>query len=1610
MRTRFAVLAILIGGFTASTATVQIPLQPGWNLVSFPVDVSAQSVSSIFGDTISGTIWGWGDGHLIEVDRLQPGEACWVYRIPALGQAAVNATGSEVTQAYRPLNAGWNLIGPLGDPPVADLHWPLQSRPGAVVVAGPWRHSESGLSFPASLAAGEGAWIYTTQDARVRLSGHPIMGPVLGSSPGFGQLALQWAPASDDRSSTISYSIQGNGASLGSTTATSFGQSGFAPGGTVLVSIGAEDGEGKVSADDPTLPVSIQSVAPNIVGTVKDLAALDLAVHNLTAEGASFTVIGPDADQVAIGDMVLVDSNLRVVIDRNGGDRTTRPAAIGEVLRDGRILGSVAISANDLGRHTLASGIHFDGELDFSPVLHFDALMSNGLLSNWNSRLTGDLAITGTLSVNLRGNSVIASEQVLHSASQTFQMEVGNLTIPLRADLEWVALVSGTNSAGHLDAEIAMTAALDASISYDNGFGFESHASNTTSMPRPDWTLLKGGNLDLRIAIAPRVRLTLLGDEVAHFSYRPTFDLETVYEKRSRAMGFSELDLLVNSDYLVASDIGVLRSGTTPWVAPVAVASTRLLGDPVLTLPTAEFANAPDSLYLTEPQNFDITVTNGVGNVVQPDDISWSVSGDGPLPSIVLSNNNRRATVTAPELGSFTLTVTINGSGLPGAMGARVLTAPFVATHIPYRFVGATRIDNTTVDIQFSEPAHPDFIGDFDLAGTPIIRKELLDDGSRVRLHTHYLYNHADEVTITSAFNTGGRPLVEPTTRPITPTSLSPLFRTEFDGGVNGGWTRVDDPLATSDAPSNWFWEDGALKQNSLIRGGSIERYDLHKPGAYYLYPGDLGDSLIEARMASASSWGMGLIARYQAADQYYRFEWSGGDENPNLPQIDGIRRIVKVTPEGSVALAQDRVAYFHSVAYDIRFLAIGERLSVIVDGELVLQAADAEFATGRVGIYSWGNQGLAVDSVTIDTPSQPLSFTSETAEQRPTAPIMQHGTLLGELTSTSAIAWARSSEAADIRLRYGTSPDLVGATLTPLHRSDALRDYCVHIAIDGLTPGSTYYARTEMLDIARPDQINYSPIREFRTPAASGPMDFSMLLICDVAVGDPQRYRAFDSLIAEDADYMISLGDFPYADHVPIANTTPEFQVKHGLPRSIANMRELLHHVPTWGMWDDHEVTNDWDGEKSRQLVGNGLEAWHAWWPLRRDPTYKRPALERLDTSQAFRFDGVDSMLRIADPPDFGQQVTVSFWFKWRSRSGEGPFFRGVGPSTNWLGMFQDRNGKFRCKVYTSATDYTFFSGGGWDDNDWHHALLRVDADAQRATLYLDGIKSTSKAIAGELRQPSDFIEFGSSSGGPDALIDEIIIYDRTDLEPWQFVNEEGTPRTPPAGMRLWWRGENVTFPQVDDQSGNALHGIASGVEAETFVEDSSHVIGRAPQAVPNYRKVSFGDSAEFFLLDTRFYRDRNHAVDDGTKTMLGETQLAWLLEGLSNSTARFKVIVSTVAMRYGTTPNDYWAGFTRERDIIFDYITQNNIKVFFLSGDQHWHAVYEHPEGFVEVQTSSITAGTRPPQVPLDHVDFLAQIHGYTRLDIYGSDDPRIEVHIKDAAGNVGYTRVIR
>jgi alkaline phosphatase D len=195
-------------------------------------------------------------------------------------------------------------------------------------------------------------------------------------------------------------------------------------------------------------------------------------------------------------------------------------------------------------------------------------------------------------------------------------------------------------------------------------------------------------------------------------------------------------------------------------------------------------------------------------------------------------------------------------------------------------------------------------------------------------------------------------------------------------------------------------------------------------------------------------------------------------------------------------------------------------------------------------------------------------------------------------------------------------------------------------------------------------------------------------------------------------------------------------------------------------------------------------------------------------------------------------------------------------------------------------------------------------------------------------------------------------------------------------------------------------------------------------------YRRLAFGDLAEFSLLDTRQFKDDQHVCGaappnptglpiggplcppmlEDERTMLGTGQERWLLEGLAGSAARWNVIAQTIFFApfdYVAGPEEvvYWAawdGYPAARARILRHLRERRpSNPVMLSGD--WHSSWVNhlkadlrdPESetlATEFVTSSISSNY-PGEVEAaekalpwnPHVRFFnGDLRGYTRFTL--------------------------
>ena len=209
-------------------------------------------------------------------------------------------------------------------------------------------------------------------------------------------------------------------------------------------------------------------------------------------------------------------------------------------------------------------------------------------------------------------------------------------------------------------------------------------------------------------------------------------------------------------------------------------------------------------------------------------------------------------------------------------------------------------------------------------------------------------------------------------------------------------------------------------------------------------------------------------------------------------------------------------------------------------------------------------------------------------------------------------------------------------------------------------------------------------------------------------------------------------------------------------------------------------------------------------------------------------------------------------------------------------------------------------------------------------------------------------------------------------------------------------------------------------------------------------YRRLTYGNLAEFNVMDTRQYRDDqsggtvppNAGSLDPARTLTGEAQERWLLDGLAGSGATWNVLAQQVffAQRdFDLGPGkrvamDAWDGYVGSRDRISNFILDRNVRnPVVLTGDVHnnWacdlKANYDDQasETFgVEFVGAAVTSGgdgadTSPGQQATvannPHIKFFQGQRGYVRCTLTPEQwrtDYRVLPYIKQPGAPV-YTR---
>lgn len=195
---------------------------------------------------------------------------------------------------------------------------------------------------------------------------------------------------------------------------------------------------------------------------------------------------------------------------------------------------------------------------------------------------------------------------------------------------------------------------------------------------------------------------------------------------------------------------------------------------------------------------------------------------------------------------------------------------------------------------------------------------------------------------------------------------LSPTLPFEDGFDFRRGWQVFDD--GDDGGASDWHLAEAdgesVFVQASNHFGGTHSAFELFGTQAVN-GNAEWENYSVTARFMNPDNDGMGIIARFQDNDNYYRFSL--------MNEWPSARLVAKVGGE-YVLLAEDltRPGFVVGEWTWIRLVVNGDAIEAYTsaDGvtwDLVLSATDASVPSGRVGLFAWGSTGVIFDDVLVE-------------------------------------------------------------------------------------------------------------------------------------------------------------------------------------------------------------------------------------------------------------------------------------------------------------------------------------------------------------------------------------------------------------------------------------------------------------------------------------------------------------------------------------------------------------------------------------------------------------------------------------------------------------------
>jgi alkaline phosphatase D len=266
--------------------------------------------------------------------------------------------------------------------------------------------------------------------------------------------------------------------------------------------------------------------------------------------------------------------------------------------------------------------------------------------------------------------------------------------------------------------------------------------------------------------------------------------------------------------------------------------------------------------------------------------------------------------------------------------------------------------------------------------------------------------------------------------------------------------------------------------------------------------------------------------------------------------------------------------------------------------------------------------------------------FVSRAADR----PRITHGVQSGDVSVDSGVVWARTDRPARMLVEVATTESFADVRHAVFVDATPETDFTAKAILEDLPAGQDVFYRIRFQDLSFPTIVGEPMVGRFST-APRDPRSVSFVWSGDTAGQgwgiDESRggMRTYATMLRNRQDFFVHCGDSIYADcPIPetlalpngavwrnvvtedkckVAETLAEYRGNYKYNLLDANLRAFNAQVPTFALWDDHEVADDWwpgqplrrDGyaeQNMLMLAARGARAFHEFMPTRQ--TFAEP------------------------------------------------------------------------------------------------------------------------------------------------------------------------------------------------------------------------------------------------------------------------------------------------------------------------------------------------------------------------------------------------------------------